>query len=62
MSFTMADMCRLYAKHGEALSWFDDQGEGPFSANPADYWHMKYYADLDGWLAVRVPESYKEVS
>lgn len=59
--FTYADMRRLYTEHGAALSWFTDDGEGPYSANPADYWNHKDDDELPGELRVRVPETYERI-
>ena len=51
-TFTFADMRRLYEQHSDALGWYEPSGEGPFSANPADYWQLADTDTLDGYLAV----------
>ena len=60
MSFTYADMKRLYAEHGDQLVWLNGRG-GAFSANPADYWSITDDEVIEGRLAVQITETYEEV-
>jgi hypothetical protein len=63
MAFTVAEMKRLHIMHGADLAMFSEKGNGPFSADPADYWQLADPTILDstilpGYLALRIPEHY----
>lgn len=60
-TFTKAEMEAAYAEHGDRLAYLDGDGEGPFSANPADYFWAGPTDEFQGTLVVRTPESYAPV-
>lgn len=59
--FTLADMLRLYAEYGSDLVMFDAEGNGPYSANPADYFAATAETTFNGRLAIQRPVTYEEV-